>query len=140
MRRKSLLTNVFLMAVGQAILAACAAGAVEGSGAQHPSAGLARLDGGPLTLEVHEQPSGVVISLKDSRGIEYAGGRACYRVGLKNGRILEPRAVLTLKNRDHVVVTARSAEIELTHDLAVLPGKDGFLEQIRVVNMGPDRL
>ena len=37
-------------------------------------------------------------------------------------------------------MTARSAEIELTHDLSLLPGKDGFLEQIRVVNRGQERL
>jgi hypothetical protein len=58
MRSSSLLTNVFLMVVGSAIVAACVAGAVEGSGAQKPPAGAARLDGGPLTREVHEQRAG----------------------------------------------------------------------------------
>ena len=140
MRRGSLLTNVFLLAVGPAIFGTCIAGAAERSAEPISSASPARLDGGSLTLEVREQSAGVVISLKDSRGIEYGGGRACYRVDLKNGKIIQPRAVITQKSRDHVVVTARSAEIELTHDLTVLPGKDGFLEQIRVVNTGSERL
>jgi hypothetical protein len=140
MRRSSRLTNAFLLVVVQAILAACSVGAAEQSGGQIPPVRSARLDGGPLTIEAREDQEGVVISLKDSRGTEYAGGRACYRVDLKNGKSLLPRAAITLRDRDHVVVTAKSAEIELTHDLAVLPGKDGFREQIRVVNTGPDRL
>ena len=140
MRRGSLLTNVFLLAIGQAIFGTCIAGAVEQSVEPISSASPARLDGGSLKLEVREQGAGALISLKGSRGIEYAGGRACYRVDLKNGRTIQPRAVITLKSRDHVVVTARSAEIELTHDFTVLPGKDGFLEQIRVVNTGSEPL
>src|ERR1035437_7403625 len=134
MHRSSRLTSMFLTVVVQAILAACVADAAERSDKQIPSVGLARLDGGPLTIEARQEKEGVVISLRDSPGIEYAGGRACYRVELKSGKSLLPRAVITLKNRDHVVVTAKSAEIELTHDLAALPRKDGFREQIRVVN------
>ncbi|MGO8928126.1 MAG: discoidin domain-containing protein [Limisphaerales bacterium] len=140
MRRGSLLTNVVALAVGSVIFVTCIAGAVEQSTEPIPAASPARLDGGSLTLEAREQSAGVVISLKDSRGIEYAGGMACYRVELKNGKTIQPRAVITLKSRDHVVVTARSAEIELTHDLAVLSGKAGFLEQIRVVNTGSEPL
>jgi hypothetical protein len=140
MRRGSLLTNVFLLAVGQASFATGIAGAVEQSAEPISSGSPARLDGGSLKLEAREQSEGVAISLKDSRGTEYAGGRACYRAELKNGRTIQPHAAITLKGRDHVVVTARSPEIELTHDLSVLPGKDGFLEQIRVVNTGSERL
>ncbi len=140
MRSGNLLTNGFLLAVGPAICATGFAGAGEQSAEPISAASPARLDGGPLTLEAREQSAGVAISLKDARGIEYAGGIACYRVELKNGRIIQPRAAITLKSRDHVVVTARSAEIELNHDITVLPGKDGFLEQIRVVNTGSERL
>src|SRR5208282_4137992 len=140
MRRSNLLTNVCLLAVGQAIFATCIAGAASQSAEPISSASPARLDGGPLTLEAREQSGGVAISLKDSQGIEYAGGGACYRVELKNGRIIQPRAVITFKSRDRAIVTASSAEIELTHDLTVLPGKDGILEQIRVVNTGSERL
>lgn len=80
MRRGSLLKNVFLLAVGQAIFATGIAAAGEQSTEPISSASPALLDGGSLTLEARDQSAGVVISLKDSRGIEYAGGRACYRV------------------------------------------------------------
>ena len=86
MRSGNLLTNGFLLAVGPAICATGIAGAVEQSAEPISAASPARLDGGSLTLEAREQSAGVAISLKDSRGIEYAGGMACYRVELKNGR------------------------------------------------------
>jgi hypothetical protein len=76
MRRSSLLKNVFLLAVGQAIFATSVAGAVEQSAEPISSASPARMDGGSLKLEVRAQSGSVVISLKDSRGIECAGGRA----------------------------------------------------------------
>ncbi len=134
MRRGSLLTNAFWLVAAQATVAACAASAVAASTAS------ARLAGGALRLEAREQPAGVVISLKDSRGVEYAGGRACYRVVLKNGKVIQPLPTITLKTRQHIVLTAKSADLELTHDLTVLPGKEGFLERIQVVNRGPDLL
>ena len=133
-------TLIELVVLGLAILPCCAARAVEQSGGLVPSARPARLDGRPLTLEVRQQQPGIVISLKDSRGGEYAGGRACYSLGLKNGRIIQPPAVIAVKSRNRVVVKAKCAEIEVTHDISVLPGRDGFLEQIRVVNTGPERL
>jgi len=140
MRNGTLLKNLFLLAVGQAIIATGIAAPGEPSSEPTSSATPALLKAGSLTLEAREQSTGVVISLKDSQGIEYAGGRACYRIELKNGRTVQPRAAITLKSRDQLVLTARSAEIELTHDLTVLPGKDGFLEQLRVVNIGSERL
>jgi hypothetical protein len=129
-----------LMVVVQATLAAGAAGAAEPLSEQIPPVRSARLDGGPLTIEARQEQENVVISLQDSQGIEYAGGRACYQVDLKNGKRLLPRAVIALRDGDHITVTARSEEIELTHDLTVLPGKDGFREQIRVLNTGSKRL
>ena len=119
---------------------AFASGAVGQTSEHLTSAGPAGLDGGPLRLGLQEQPSGVTISLKDSSEIEYAGGQVCYSVELKNGRSLQPRAAITFRSRDRLVVTARSADLELTHDISVLPGKDGFLEQLRVVNRGKETL
>jgi hypothetical protein len=70
MHRSSRLTSMFLMAAVQAVLVACVTGAAERSDKQVPSVGLARLEGGALTIEARQEKEGVVISLRDSRGIE----------------------------------------------------------------------
>ncbi len=46
--------------------------------------------------------SGVVISLKDSQGTEYAGGPARYSVWLKNGRIIEPHVAIMLRRLEPI--------------------------------------
>ncbi len=128
--------SLAFLAVGQVMLAVAVTGAVG----EKVSARRARLGAGPLRLEVREEPSGVAISLKDLRAFEYAGGSACYKLELRDGRTLQPRPAITVNNRNRVVVTARSPEIELTHEISVSPGKDGFIERIRVVNTGRERL
>ncbi|HWQ90530.1 MAG TPA: discoidin domain-containing protein [Clostridia bacterium] len=117
------------------VLATAVAPAKERSESSRAAA--AQLKAGPLTLTARHDAAGVVVSLQNEQGVEFAGGTAFYQVELKDGRTLVPRVVLGSGNRRRLVVTAKWPDLELSHEFAVSPGKDGFVEKIRITNTGP---
>lgn len=129
-------TRMFVLACVAAFLAV----ALESPLAAQPADGTVRISSGTLTLGVRTETSGLAISMTDARGIEYAGGTARYDLRLKDGSVVRLAASVAKSNPQRIVVSACSPELELTHDIAVLPGKGGFLESIHIVSTSGRRL
>lgn len=92
------------------------------------------LRSGGLTLEAQAAPGGVALVLSDSADVRYVAGSPVYGVETADGRTLTLPAQIGEHRDDRLTITAEAGGVKVIHELAVRPGRDGFIERLQALN------